>query len=160
MYIFHTFYRDVTVNHCKTLLHAFQCTLGTALKYKQYSGITLETETHVKCVKITLNIFAVWLLLYGVIGYTKTFNNSHQTQKCLKFLILFINRSCDTSPQRIRLVMEKTIFYNMAMGLRQCLPFSQTTIRGIYCKNPIAVMGVVYTFRQGFHLVNCPKTYL
>ena len=61
MYIFHTFYRDVTVNHCKTLLHAFQCTLGTALKYKQYSGITLETETHVKCVKITLNIFAVWM---------------------------------------------------------------------------------------------------
>ena len=57
MYIFHTFYRDVTVNHCKTLLHAFQCTLGTALKYKQYSGITVENWTPVKSVKTTLNIY-------------------------------------------------------------------------------------------------------
>jgi tryptophan-rich sensory protein len=30
-----------------------------AIKCKQYSGITVESGTHVKSVKITLNIFAV-----------------------------------------------------------------------------------------------------
>ena len=31
----------------------------------------------------------------------------------------------------------------------QCLPFSWTTLRGKHYGHPIAVMGVVYTFRQG-----------
>jgi hypothetical protein len=30
--------------------------------------------------------------------------------------------------------------------LRQCLPFSWTTLRGKHCRHPIAVMGVVDTF--------------
>ena len=33
-------------------------------------------------------------------------------------------------------------------GFRQCLPFSWTTLRGKNCWDPIAVMGVVDTFRQ------------
>jgi hypothetical protein len=32
-------------------------------------------------------------------------------------------------------------------GFRQCLPFSWTTLRGKHCRYPIAVMGVVDTFR-------------
>ena len=32
-------------------------------------------------------------------------------------------------------------------GFRQCLPFSWTTLRGKHCRHPIAVMGVVDTFR-------------
>ena len=31
-------------------------------------------------------------------------------------------------------------------GIRQCLPFSWTTLRGKHCRHPIAVMGVVDTF--------------
>ena len=34
-------------------------------------------------------------------------------------------------------------------GLRQCLPFSWTTIRGKHCRHPIAVMVVVETFGPG-----------
>ena len=30
----------------------------------------------------------------------------------------------------------------------QCLPFSWKTLRGKYCRHPIAVMGVVDAFRQ------------
>merc|ERR1712051_861896 len=33
-------------------------------------------------------------------------------------------------------------------GFRQCLPFSWTTQRGKYCQHPIAIMGVVGTFRH------------
>ena len=33
-------------------------------------------------------------------------------------------------------------------GFRQCLPFSWTTLRGIHCRHPIAVMEVVDTFGQ------------
>ena len=32
--------------------------------------------------------------------------------------------------------------------LRQCLPFSWTTLRGKHCGHPIVVMEVVNTFRQ------------
>jgi hypothetical protein len=39
-------------------------------------------------------------------------------------------------------------------GFRQCLPFSWTTIRGKHCRHPIAVMGVVDTFRHGGHGTN------
>ena len=34
-----------------------------------------------------------------------------------------------------------------AFLLRQCLPFSWTTLRGKYCRHPIAVMGVVDMLR-------------
>ena len=33
-------------------------------------------------------------------------------------------------------------------GFRQCLPFSWTTLRGKHCWHPIAVMGVVDSFRH------------
>jgi hypothetical protein len=33
-------------------------------------------------------------------------------------------------------------------GFLQCLPFSWTTLRGKHCRHPIAVMGVVDTFRH------------
>ena len=49
---------DITVNHCKSVLH-FSTVLGAVIKCEQYSGITVESGTHVKSVKITLNIFAV-----------------------------------------------------------------------------------------------------
>ena len=34
--------------------------------------------------------------------------------------------------------------------LRQCLPFSWTTLRGKHCRHPIAIIGVVDTFGQSF----------
>ena len=35
-------------------------------------------------------------------------------------------------------------------GFRQCLPYNQTALRGKHCGHPIAVMGVVDTFRHKF----------
>ena len=49
---------NVTVNHCKSVF-TFSTVLGAVIKCKQYSGITVESGTPVKSVKITLNIFAV-----------------------------------------------------------------------------------------------------
>ena len=43
-----------TVNQC---LH-FSTVLVVVIKCKQYSGITVESGTHVKSVKIILNVFA------------------------------------------------------------------------------------------------------
>ena len=49
---------------------------------------------------------------------------------------------CSTSrPKRI---------YNPITAFWQCLPFSWTTIRGKHCWHPIAIMGVVDTFKQCF----------
>ena len=44
--------------------------------------------------------------------------------------------------------IEPERIYNpiMAMGLRQWLPFSCTTLRGKHCQIPIAIMGVVDAF--------------
>ena len=39
-------------------------------------------------------------------------------------------------------------------GFRQCLPFSWTTLRGKHCRHPIAVMGVVDTFRLSVLVLN------
>ena len=41
-------------------------------------------------------------------------------------------------------------------GFRQCLPFSWTTLRGKYCRHPIAVMGVVDTFGRS-PVIGCTK---
>ena len=49
-------YSKKTVNQ----LYIYSTVLGAAIKCKQYSEITVETATHVKSVKITLNIFAVY----------------------------------------------------------------------------------------------------
>ena len=46
---------EVTVNQ----LYIYSTVPGAAIKCKQYSEITVESWTHVKSVKITLNIFAV-----------------------------------------------------------------------------------------------------
>ena len=40
-------------------LYNYSTVLGAAIKYKLYSEITVEIGTHLKTVKITLNIFAV-----------------------------------------------------------------------------------------------------
>ena len=48
-------YSKKTVNQ----LYIYSTVLGAAIKCKQYSEITVESGTHVKSVKITLNIFAV-----------------------------------------------------------------------------------------------------
>ena len=39
--------------------YIYSTVLGAAIKCKQYSEITVESRTHVKSLKITLNIFAV-----------------------------------------------------------------------------------------------------
>ena len=50
--------------------------------------------------------------------------------------------------------MEKGLSSNVSTtplrqwSFQQCLPFSWTTLRGKHCRHPIAVMGVVDTFRQ------------
>jgi hypothetical protein len=49
-------YSKKTVNQ----LYIYSTVLGAAIKCKQYSEITVESGTHVKSVKITLNIFAVY----------------------------------------------------------------------------------------------------
>ena len=49
-------YSKKTVNQ----LYIYSTVLGAAIKCKQYSEITVESGTHVKSVKITLNIFSVW----------------------------------------------------------------------------------------------------
>ena len=49
-------YTKKTVNE----LYIYSTVFGAAIQCKQYSEITVESGTHVKSVKITLNIFAVW----------------------------------------------------------------------------------------------------
>ena len=49
-------YSKKTVNQ----LYNYSTVLGAAIKCKPYSEITVEIGTHLKTVKITLNIFAVW----------------------------------------------------------------------------------------------------
>ena len=51
---------NVTINYCKSVLHFF-IVFGAVIKCKQYSGITVESGTHVKSVKNTLNIFALYV---------------------------------------------------------------------------------------------------
>ena len=48
-------YSKKTVNQ----LYIYSTVLGAAIKCQQYSEITVKSGTHVKSVKITLNIFAV-----------------------------------------------------------------------------------------------------
>ena len=47
--------------NCKSALqlYSYSTLLGAAIKCKPYSEITVEIGTHLKTVKITLNIFAV-----------------------------------------------------------------------------------------------------
>jgi hypothetical protein len=49
-------YSKKTVNQ----LNIYSTVLGAAIIFKQYSEITVGSGTHVKSVKITLNIFAVY----------------------------------------------------------------------------------------------------
>ena len=50
---------EVTVKKTVNQLYMYSTVLGAAIKCKQYSEITVESGTHVKSVKIALNIFAV-----------------------------------------------------------------------------------------------------
>ena len=47
----------MTVNQ----LYNYSTVLGAAIKCKPYSEITVEIGTHLKIVKITLNIFTVYM---------------------------------------------------------------------------------------------------
>ena len=49
-------YSKETVNQ----LYIYSTVLGATIKCKQYREITVESGTHVKSTKITLNIFAVY----------------------------------------------------------------------------------------------------
>ena len=51
---------EVTVKKTVNQLYNYSTVLGAAIKCKQYSEITVESGTHLKSVKITLNIFAVY----------------------------------------------------------------------------------------------------
>ena len=50
---------EVTVKETVNQLYKYSTVLGAATKCKPYSEITVEIETHLKIVKITLNIFTV-----------------------------------------------------------------------------------------------------
>ena len=50
---------EVTVKKTVNQLYNYSTVLGAAIKCKSYSEITVEIGTHLKAVKITLNIFAV-----------------------------------------------------------------------------------------------------
>ena len=50
---------EVTVKPTVNQLYIYSTVLGAAITCKQYSEITVESGTHVKSVRITLNIFAV-----------------------------------------------------------------------------------------------------
>ena len=51
---------DVTINHCKPVhSYIYSTVLWAVIKCKPYSGITVESGTLGKTVKITLNLFAV-----------------------------------------------------------------------------------------------------
>ena len=56
-------YLRVTVKKTVNQLYIYSTELGAAIKCKEYSEITVESGTHVKIVKITLNIFAVQISL-------------------------------------------------------------------------------------------------
>ena len=51
---------EVTVKKTVNKLYNYSTVLGAAIKCKPYNEITVEIETHLKTVKITLNIFAVY----------------------------------------------------------------------------------------------------
>ena len=51
---------EVTVKTVNQLYN-YSTVLGAAIKCKPYSEITVELGTHLKTVKITLNIFAVYI---------------------------------------------------------------------------------------------------
>ena len=50
---------EVTVKKTVNQLYNYSTVLRAAIKCKPYSEITVESGTHLKTVKITLNIFAV-----------------------------------------------------------------------------------------------------
>ena len=50
---------EVTVKNCKSVYN-YSTVVEAAIKCKPYSEITVEIGTHLKTVKITLNIFAVY----------------------------------------------------------------------------------------------------
>ena len=72
-------YSKKTVNQ----LYIYFTVLGAAIKCKLYSEITVESVTHVKTVKNTLNIFAVFSWLYCAL-YLYTY--SWSTDKVAEYL--------------------------------------------------------------------------
>ena len=93
--------------------------------------------------------------IFRHLGKTKMGWNGHKSRKVFQIIILNFISFCgkfmivilrmETKPERI---------YNplRQWGFRQCLPFSWTTLRGKHCRHPIAVMGVVDTFKQSERL--------
>ena len=64
-------YSEITLKTVNQL-YIYSTVLGAAIKCKQYSEITVESGTHLKSVKITLNIFAVyniWIWINQDIGW-------------------------------------------------------------------------------------------
>ena len=56
---------EVTVKKTVNQLYNYSTVLGAAIKSKPYSQITVESRTHLKTVKNTLNIFAVYIRIYS-----------------------------------------------------------------------------------------------
>ena len=59
------FHVEVTVKKPVNQLYNYSTVLGAAIKCKPYSEITLEIGTHLKTVKITLNIFPVYSVSFS-----------------------------------------------------------------------------------------------
>ena len=55
---------EVTVKKTVNQLYNYSTVLGAAIKCKPYSEITVEIGTHLKTVKFTFNIFAVYVCMY------------------------------------------------------------------------------------------------
>ena len=53
--------RSYSKKNCKSVYN-YSTGLGAAIKCNPYSETTVESWTHLKTVKITMNIFAVWIL--------------------------------------------------------------------------------------------------
>ena len=56
--------RDYIKKNCKSV-HNYFIVLGAAIKCNPYSETTVESWTQLKTVKITSNIFAVWVCSEG-----------------------------------------------------------------------------------------------
>ena len=71
-----------------------------------------------------------------ICGYDAAFHLHAKPQRKIMTKVLNMNKCLNVYTTPIT-----------AMGFRQCLTFSWTTLRGKHCRHPIAIMEVVDTFR-------------
>ena len=79
---------------------------------------------------------------YPSIG--KSSDRNHQDNR----IELYLTATNVQSKSQVRWCLNISTTLLWQWGFWQCLPFSRTTLRGKHCRHPIAVMGVVDTFRK------------